>query len=96
MRNIFGILLCSIALCLPVFAQTATDEPSTPKPTRQKTQKAKPKKTTSSQSGFTCGGKRKCAEMSSCEEAYFYLKQCGLKRLDRDKDGIPCEKICGG
>ena len=45
---------------------------------------------------FTCEGKQKCAQMSSCDEAYFYLQQCGLGKLDRDKDGIPCESICGG
>jgi hypothetical protein len=32
--------------------------------------------------------------MTSCEEARFYLEQCGAKRLDRDHDGIPCETIC--
>ena len=32
--------------------------------------------------------------MTSCEEAKFYLKTCGLKRLDKDRDGIPCEKLC--
>jgi hypothetical protein len=25
----------------------------------------------------------------------FYLNVCGLKRLDSDWDGIPCEAICG-
>lgn len=45
---------------------------------------------------FTCEGKHKCAQMSSCDEAYFYLQQCGVGKLDRDKDGIPCETICGG
>ncbi|PLX68821.1 MAG: hypothetical protein C0603_04835 [Denitrovibrio sp.] len=32
--------------------------------------------------------------MSSCSEALFYLKSCGLSKLDRDHDGIPCESIC--
>ena len=32
--------------------------------------------------------------MKSCAEAKFYLNQCGVTRLDRDKDGIPCETIC--
>ena len=45
-------------------------------------------------SGFKCGAKRKCGEMSSCEEARFYLEQCGLSRLDADHDGVPCETIC--
>jgi prophage muMc02, nuclease len=43
--------------------------------------------------GFSCG-KRTCKEMSSCAEARFHLTQCGMRRLDRDNDGIPCESIC--
>ena len=42
----------------------------------------------------SCGNKRTCKEMDSCAEARQYL-ECGLKRLDRDNDGIPCESICG-
>lgn len=41
-----------------------------------------------------CGEKRTCDEMESCEEAHFYLEQCGIRGLDRDKDGVPCETIC--
>ena len=41
-----------------------------------------------------CGAKRTCGEMTSCEEARFYLTQCGLSRLDGDKDGTPCEALC--
>ena len=43
---------------------------------------------------YRCGEKRYCKHMNSCEEAMFHLTQCGRKSLDRDKDGIPCEKIC--
>ena len=43
---------------------------------------------------FSCGSKRTCKEMRSCAEARYYLNQCGLRRLDRDSDGIPCESIC--
>jgi endonuclease YncB( thermonuclease family) len=42
----------------------------------------------------TCGSKRYCKEMTSCEEAKLYLTQCGLSRLDGDGDGLPCEKLC--
>jgi hypothetical protein len=45
--------------------------------------------------GMQCGTKHKCSQMKSCKEAYFYLEKCGIKRLDRDKDGIPCERMCG-
>ena len=41
-----------------------------------------------------CGTKRICKEMTSCEEARFYLTECGLSRLDRDQDGVPCEALC--
>lgn len=45
-------------------------------------------------SGFTCAGKRFCKQMISCDEARYYLEVCGIYRLDRDNDGIPCESIC--
>ncbi|PJG82140.1 cold-shock protein [Caviibacterium pharyngocola] len=35
-----------------------------------------------------------CKNMESCEQAKFYLNQCGESRLDRDGDGVPCENIC--
>lgn len=50
--------------------------------------------TAASNSGFECAGKSKCGEMSNCAEANFYLNECGLSRLDRDHDGVPCESIC--
>ncbi len=40
---------------------------------------------------FSCQGKNRCAEMSSCAEARFYLEQCGVKTMDGDNDGVPCE-----
>lgn len=46
------------------------------------------------QSGFTCAGKRYCKQMVSCDEARYYLEVCGVYRLDRDNDGVPCESIC--
>jgi len=42
----------------------------------------------------TCGSKRYCGEMSSCEEAMYYLNSCGSSRLDGYGDGIPCESLC--
>ncbi|WFP51405.1 thermonuclease family protein [Methylomonas sp. EFPC3] len=44
--------------------------------------------------GGNCGAKRTCGQMNSCAEAKHYLNDCGLSRLDRDHDGIPCESIC--
>ena len=42
----------------------------------------------------TCGNKKYCSEMSSCEEAKHYLTRCGVKMLDGNHDGVPCEKLC--
>lgn len=41
-----------------------------------------------------CEHKKHCSEMRSCEEARHYLTACGLKYLDGDGDGVPCEKLC--
>lgn len=41
-----------------------------------------------------CGKKKYCSEMSSCEEARHYLTRCGIKSLDGNSDGVPCEKLC--
>lgn len=43
---------------------------------------------------YSCENKSKCNQMSTCDEAYFYLQNCGLTRLDADKDGVPCESLC--
>ena len=50
--------------------------------------------TSATTSSFTCSGKRYCREMSSCEEAKFYLTQCGVRSLDGNHDGVPCETLC--
>ena len=44
--------------------------------------------------GYYCRGKQFCRQMISCAEALFYLKNCEVKRLDGDEDGVPCEKLC--
>jgi hypothetical protein len=43
---------------------------------------------------FACAGKKTCKQMVSCAEAKFYLAQCGVKSLDGDRDGTPCNSLC--
>lgn len=45
----------------------------------------------SSDSHFSCQGKTYCSQMTSCEEARFYLKYCPNQATDGDRDGEPCE-----
>ncbi|MDS4026100.1 MAG: thermonuclease family protein [Candidatus Contendobacter sp.] len=47
-----------------------------------------------SEGAWRCGSKHTCREMTSCDEARFYLTQCRVSRLDGDKDGRPCEALC--
>ena len=44
---------------------------------------------------FSCGKKRFCKQMTSCDEAIFYLQVCKLSRLDGNADGVLCSnKLC--
>lgn len=53
-----------------------------------------PKPAASGSQDGACGTKRRCGEMASCAEARFYLDACGVKSLDGDQDGTPCEAVC--
>ncbi|QYJ78393.1 excalibur calcium-binding domain-containing protein [Shewanella acanthi] len=48
-------------------------------------------------SKFQCeSGKTYCSQMTSCEEATFYINHCPDTKMDGDGDGIPCEsQWCG-
>ncbi|MDD3475821.1 MAG: excalibur calcium-binding domain-containing protein [Sulfurimonas sp.] len=53
-------------------------------------------------SNYKCDGRKYCSQMTSCEEAKFFLKNCPDTKMDGDKNGngkgngIPCEKQwCG-
>lgn len=53
--------------------------------------------TFSTQPQFRCeAGKTHCSQVSSCDEAKFYLNNCPGTEMDGDRDGIPCERQhCG-
>ncbi|MBU3021292.1 cold shock domain-containing protein [Aestuariibacter sp. A3R04] len=41
---------------------------------------------------FRCEGKTHCSQMTSCDEARFYLANCPSVKIDGDNDGEPCER----
>jgi endonuclease YncB( thermonuclease family) len=45
---------------------------------------------------LTCGKKRYCSQMATCDEAHYYLTVCSETRPDPDGDGVPCESLCVG
>ena len=43
-------------------------------------------------SNFKCDSRTYCSQMTSCEEATFFLRNCPGVKMDGNNDGIPCEK----
>ena len=39
-----------------------------------------------------CDGRTRCQQMTSCEEATWFLQHCPGTQMDGDGDGIPCEQ----
>lgn len=45
---------------------------------------------------FNCDGRTHCSQMTSCEEAEFFLRNCPGVKMDGNNDGEPCEsQWCG-
>ncbi|MBS0394801.1 MAG: excalibur calcium-binding domain-containing protein [Proteobacteria bacterium] len=46
---------------------------------------------------YSCDGRTYCSQMTSCDEAKYFLAHCPGVKMDGDGDGIPCERQwCGG
>lgn len=43
-------------------------------------------------SSFRCDGRTRCTQMTSCEEATFFLRNCPNVEMDGNNDGVPCER----
>ena len=41
---------------------------------------------------YACDGRTYCSQMTSCEEATFFLQNCPGTKMDGNNDGVPCEK----
>jgi hypothetical protein len=39
-----------------------------------------------------CDGRQYCSQMSSCDEAKYFLANCPGVKMDGDGNGIPCEQ----
>ena len=45
---------------------------------------------------FRCDGRVYCSQMTSCEEATWFLQHCPGVKMDGEGDGVPCERQwCG-
>jgi hypothetical protein len=43
------------------------------------------------ESRFSCDGRQHCSQMTSREEAVFFINNCPNTKMDGDRDGVPCE-----
>lgn len=41
---------------------------------------------------FSCDGRKYCSQMTSCQEATYFLKNCPGVKMDGNNDGVPCEQ----
>jgi len=48
--------------------------------------------TTAQFASFSCDGRTRCTQMTSCAEATFFIQKCPNTKMDGDNDGIPCER----
>jgi len=89
-RVTFGSLLLTGALLI-LIAANYTKLFNTAAPGSVRSQEIRSQSSQQRDNRFTCGGKKYCSQMTSCEEAMFYLKHCPGTQMDGDGDGIPCE-----
>ncbi|QNA89324.1 excalibur calcium-binding domain-containing protein [Massilia sp. Dwa41.01b] len=45
-----------------------------------------------SQPAFACDGRTHCSQMTSCDEAKYFVDHCPDVKMDGDHDGVPCEQ----
>jgi cold shock CspA family protein len=43
------------------------------------------------QKNYVCDGRQHCSQMTSREEAVFFIQNCPNTKMDGDYDGVPCE-----
>ena len=41
---------------------------------------------------YQCDGRKYCSQMTSCEEAIYFIENCPNTKMDGDNDGVPCER----
>lgn len=101
---VIGIGACAYLLIAPRFAATPTPTPSVAVPRTSSavtaptsiapataTAPAVPAAAAPAQH-FQCDGRTHCAQMTSCEEASYFLRNCPGVQMDGNHDGVPCER----
>ncbi|WP_100658782.1 excalibur calcium-binding domain-containing protein [Alteromonas flava] len=81
------LILCIVAVAVITYSKSKQNAAKLQSPTPPKEAFIKP-----SPSSFSCDGRQYCSQMTSYEEAKFFLENCPNTKMDGDNDGIPCER----
>jgi cold shock CspA family protein len=77
------VLVLVITGCLGAFAYSRYN--------RSKALPELPAPVTSNPAKYACDGRTMCREMTSCQEATWFIRNCPDTKMDGDDDGVPCE-----
>ena len=92
-----GNVLLTVAIFLAVaasyskFRHHAAHPISDPPSLHQEIGDSRADTSQSPRSQFHCDGRTYCSQMTSCDEAKYFLAYCPNVRMDGDNDGVPCE-----
>jgi hypothetical protein len=73
------------------YSHYETRLPTVASPTQESASPA-PAALASPASQYSCDGRIYCSQMTSCEEATYFLRNCPGVKMDGNNDGIPCEQ----
>jgi len=64
--------------------------------TQQTTVRPRAQPVAAPRAAFSCDHRKHCSQMTSCEEAHYFLANCPNTQMDGDGDRVPCEQQwCG-
>ncbi len=73
-----------------------TFDVETPAPAAARSEPASDMESPAQEPGRQCDGRVYCSQMTSCEEATWFLQHCPGTKMDGEGDGVPCERQwCG-
>lgn len=81
---------CEAAASAPTAAPASP--PTSPSPMPAAPARARPAAVAPVSSAFRCDGRTHCSQMTSCDEATFFLRNCPGVQMDGNHDGVPCER----
>ncbi|QNH18884.1 hypothetical protein HEP74_04060 [Xanthomonas sp. SS] len=89
---VIGIGTYAYSVLAPRFAGTSTPTPSAATAPTSSALATAPAAAAASAQHFQCDGRTHCAQMTSCEEATYFLRNCPGVQMDGNHDGVPCER----